>query len=175
MKIAIIYESKTGNTKLVAEAINEICIKDNDTVLIPVETALEENFDIQGIDFFFLGSWTDKGDCGQTIKNFANALDNKKIALFGTAGFGGSQDYFDKLTARFSSSILDSNRILGSFYCQGKMPQDVRNHYQAMLQQNPQDKNLKVTIANFDKAQTHPNEKDLNKAKEFAKKMIDNL
>lgn len=175
MKIAIIYESKTGNTQMLAEAIHEICIRDNSAALISVQQALEAGFNKEDVDLFFLGSWTDKGDCGQTMKSFANTLESKNIALFGTAGFGGSQDYFDKLTARFSSSILDSNRILGSFYCQGKMPQGTRNRYQAMLQQNPEDKDLKVTIANFDKAQTHPNERDLDKAKEFAQKMIHSL
>ena len=172
MKIVIIYESKTGNTKLVAEAIKEVSVKDHKTDLISVEAALESDLNSQDVDLFFLGSWTDKGDCGVKMKSFANTLENKKVALFGTAGYGGSQEYFDNLTARFSSSLLENNTVLGSFYCQGKMPPAIRYRYQEMLQQNPEDSSLKVTIANFDKAQTHPNENDLGRAKKFAEEII---
>lgn len=39
----------------------------------------------------FVGFWTDKGTCDDNITAFLNKLENKKVFLFGTAGFGGEQ------------------------------------------------------------------------------------
>ena len=62
---------------------------------------------------------------------------------------------------------------MGYFYCQGKMPMSVRGRYVKMIQENPEDKNLAVSIENFDKALSHPDKNDLENAKKFALEMID--
>ena len=38
----------------------------------------------------------------------------------------------------------------------------VRNRYVDLIKQNPEDKNLQVSLDNFDKALTHPNKEDLD-------------
>ena len=45
--------------------------------------------------------------------------------------------------------------------CQGKMPQSVRQRYEGMLAQNPDDPKIKAMIENFDVAQPHPTKEDL--------------
>ena len=42
-----------------------------------------------------------------------------------------------------------------------------------MIQENPEDKNLAVSIENFDKALSHPDKNDIENAKKFALEMID--
>ena len=77
-----------------------------------------------------------------------------KIAIFGTAGFGESQEYFDKLYERTKINIDSSNQLFGYLYCQGKMPISVRNKYIDLIKQNPEDKKIQVSLDNFDKALT---------------------
>lgn len=59
------------------------------------------------------------------------------------------------------------------------MPIAVKNRYIDMIKANPNDKNLQVSIENFNNALAHPDSKDLNSAKEwikelFSKKMLTN-
>lgn len=171
MKIAIIYESKTNNTKLVAESIQAALVEDHEVVLQRVEDVTN----LKDMDLLFLGSWTNKGSCGDSMKKLAESLNDKNIALFGTAGYGGTQEYFDNLAIRFSNEFNDSNTILGNFYSQGKMPDAIRDQYVTLLKDHPMDKAFEVNIENFDKAKSHPDENDLLNADEFAKKIVNSF
>ena len=66
-----------------------------------------------------------------------------------------------------------SNEIAGHFFCQGKMPEQVRKRYVKLLQEHPDDRQMKVSIENFDKAKGHPNEEDCARAAEWAKTLAD--
>lgn len=174
MKILIVFESITGNTKEVATAIAGALKNEHQVKLMNITDALESN-DEYDADLYFIGSWTNKGRNGNLTKRFALNLRDKNVALFGTAGFDGSKEYFDTLTQRFAGVINDSNDILGSFYCQGKMREVVRDRYVALMVDHPDDLNLGVSIKNFDQAASHPNQKDLRNAKEFALKIVEKL
>lgn len=164
MKIAIVYKSLTGNTKQVAEAVRDAL--DGEIVYFgSPKSGIEA-------DFYLIGSWTDKGMCDGEITEFLKTLNGKKIAFFGTAGFGGSEEYYQALYARVSDAVPESNRMLGSFYCQGKMPISVRNRYVAMLREHPEDKKLAVSVKNFDAALSHPDANDLERAAEWARVMV---
>ena len=165
MKIAVVYKSLTGNTKLVAEAIGEALKSEHDVCVCEPAECVEA-------DLYFVGTWIDKGSSTKEIAEFLAKLDNKKIALFATAGFGGSQEYYDALAERIKAQIPESNEILGQFFCQGKMPMSVRERYVAMLQANPEDKNMEVNVKNFDEALSHPDEADLSNAVAWAKGIL---
>lgn len=164
MKIAIVYKSITGNTKVIAEAIKEVFKEDVVYFGEPKESI--------SADIFIVGSWTDKGNCATEIKSFLESLEGKKIAYFGTAGFGGQPEYYDTLFNRVKENINDTNEILGYFFCQGKMPMGIRSRYEALIKEHPEDKNLKVNIENFDEALKHPNDKDIEQAKNWIKSII---
>ena len=121
MKIAIIYKSVTGNTKLLAEEIQKNL--NNEIIYIG---APQENIDA---DLYFIGSWTFKGDCVKEIADYLKTIHNKKIAYFGTCGFGGSISYYETIFKRVESNIDESNELLGYFICQGKMPLTVKQKY----------------------------------------------
>lgn len=164
MKIAIIYKSLTGNTKLVAQAIQNALSEDE------VIYAGEPQDTIEA-DLYLIGTWIDKGNCAKEIAEFAGGLNGKKIAVFATAGFGGSKEYFDALEERIRAQVPKTNQIEGFFFCQGKMPMSVRERYVSMMQANPEDKKLQVRIKNFDEALNHPNEDDLQAATKWALEM----
>ena len=119
-----------------------------------------------------MGSWTDKGNCSSEIKEFLTKLNYKKIAYFGTAGFGGQVEYYQTLFNRVKKNINDTNQILGYFYCQGKMPMSIRDRYEHLIKENPEDKNLQVSIKNFDEALEHPNKEDIEQVKLWIKHII---
>ena len=94
-------------------------------------------------------------------------LKNKKIFLFGTAGFGGSQEYFQKVLGQIKENIDSSNTIIGEYMCQGKMPQSVRERYVKMKEQPNHMPNLDMMIKNFDRALSHPDRNDLDKLRKM--------
>lgn len=165
MKIAIIYKSVTGNTKLIADAIKEALNEEN------IVYFGEPKYNIDA-DIYIVGSWTDKGDCSKEIKEYLSNLDNRKIAYFGTAGFGENEEYYKKLFERVKAYIKDTNEILGYFYCQGKMPMSVKDRYVSLIKEHPDDKRLQVSIDNFNKALTHPDKKDIEDVKHWIKSIV---
>lgn len=164
MKSSIIYSSVTGNTKIIADVIyNSLdnCIYYGN----PNDRALEA-------DIIFVGFWTDKGSCNKEIAEFLQSIENKNIALFGTAGFGGNKKYFNQIIEIVSTYIPKSNQIVKSFMCQGKMPMSVKNRYESILKQNPNDEHIKGMIENFEKASSHPNNNDIEAVKNFVKSLV---
>lgn len=168
MKIAIIFDSRTGNTLQIAESIKAACIG-HEVVAFgdPELTSFEE------ADILFAGSWTDKGTCSDKMKHFLEKQEESIIALFGTAGFGGDESYYSKIVSRIEEAIPNTSVTLGYFYCQGKMPLTMRERYIASMTEHPEDKSLRVKLENFDQAFSHPDEKDCALAKVFVKKIIE--
>ena len=117
----------------------------------------------------YIGFWTEKGDADSLTIEFLKQLKNKKIFLFGTAGYGESEKYFKNIINNVKRNIDSSNIIIGTFMCQGKMPLSVRTRYEKMKQQNNLSINVDNLITNFDKALSHPNEKDLKKLEKIIK------
>ena len=158
MKYSIIYNSRTGNTNLLAENLKNTLPENNCVYYGEVdEKALEA-------DLIFVGFGTYKGDCDESLSELLKKVNNKQVFLFGTAGFGKSQSYFDQIISRVKRHINDSNTVVGSYMCQGKMPMSVRNRYESMLDKEPV--KMKEMIENFDEALNHPNEEDIIKLKE---------
>ena len=85
MSYAIVYSSRTGNTALLAKAVQET-LPQADCVYCgaPAPEAL-------AADTLYVGFWTDKGTCDQAVADFLRQLTGQKVFLFGTAGFGGSE------------------------------------------------------------------------------------
>ena len=167
MKIAIIYSSKTGNTKALAKAIKET-LKNQNLIYFNMPSKK-----IPMADIYIIGSWTFKGSPTNDIIQILKKIKNKKIAYFGTAGYGGNPTYYQKLFERVKSYIDSSNEILGYFYCQGKMPNQIKTKYEQMLKENPNETKYKKMIDTFDNALSHPNEEDLNNVKKWINQIID--
>lgn len=156
MTYAVVYNSLTGNTKKLAERIREVSGEENCIYFggVPDE--------VPKADVIYAGFWTDKGICSEDIGEFIEKLEGKTVFLFGTAGFGGSKEYFDQILNRVSAFVPESSTIKGRFMCQGRMQDRVRERYAAMAGKNPQDERIKAMLDNFDKVLSHPDEDDLN-------------
>ena len=126
MSYAIVYSSKTGNTKLLADTLHN-CLPQEDCCYfgIPNPAAMEAGT-------LYVGFWTDKGKADESSSDFLKQLRGKQVFLFGTAGFGGSEEYFNKILKAVQKDLHSSNTVIGSFMCQGKMPMSVRQRYENM-------------------------------------------
>ena len=156
---SIVFSSLTGNTKKLAEAIYEVLPKDK------CDHFGETGSQVPGSDLLYIGFWTDKGNADQKTLELLSKLKNKKIFLFGTAGFGGSDAYFEKILGQVKQSIDASNTVIGEYMCQGKMPQSVRERYMKMKENPEHPANLDLLIQNFDRALSHPDSEDLERLK----------
>lgn len=154
MTEAIIYDSLSGNTESLAKEIKSI--KKNAYYEKINNKLIEE---LPEYDIYYIGSPIIKGICTDKIKRLLQKIENKKIFLFITTGYKG-EDYYESLTRRILEIIPKSNQILGTFLCQGKMQDAVKERYIKLIQEHPEDKNLKVSIENFEQAKTHPDQKD---------------
>ena len=118
----------------------------------------------------YIGFWTDKGNADRAALELLAKLRNKKVFLFGTAGFGGSEAYFQNILNRVKGSMDPSNSVVGEYMCQGKMPQSVRERYMRMKAQPEHPANTDALIENFDRALSHPDAHDLERLKEIVLK-----
>lgn len=158
-RYSVVFSSSTGNTKLLADAIDEALPKENRDYFGEITPEEPES------EMLYVGFWTDRGNADKTALEFLQRLKNKKVFLFGTAGFGGSEDYFKKILANAESALDGSNTVTGEFMCQGKMPQAVRERYMSMKAQPNPPANLDMLIENFDRALSHPDAEDLERLK----------
>ena len=162
-KYSIVFSSKTGNTKMLAEAVRETLGEDN---LVYFGAPSDEAFEAFEADIIYAGYWTDKGCCDKDSKNFLKKIENKKLFLFGTAGFGTDEAYFDKVIGKTKECLSSSVTLIGTYMCQGKMPMSVRERYEKMRKIPGLPMDVDKMIANFDMALSHPDENDLEKLKE---------
>lgn len=162
MQYAIIFSSPTGNTEMLAKIIQEYM--DGDCCYYGKANQAPIN-----ADYIFVGFWTDKGTCDESIQAYLKQLHHQKIFLFGTAGFGGSQEYFEGILQRVKTFIDTDNQIIGEFMCQGKMPMRIRERYEQMAQKQPE--RFQPMIENFDKALLHPNQNDYTLLKKQLEKL----
>ena len=159
MRYAIVFSSRTGNTRLLADTLRS-CLPPEDCCYFgtPDPAALEA-------DALYVGFWTDKGHADDATTEFLKQLQGKKVFLYGTAGFGGSEEYFEKILKAVQKSLDKSNTLTGSFMCQGKMPLSVRQRYEKMKAQPIPLPNVDALIRNFDSALSHPDAEDLEHLK----------
>ena len=166
-RYSIIYSSKTGNTKKLAEKIREVLPEKN------CDYFGTEGAKALSSDILYIGFWTDIGNADPATLELLKSLRNKKIFLFGTAGFGGSEAYFQQVLGKVKESVDESNTVMGEFMCQGKMPQSVRDRYVKMKENPDHAPNLDELIRNFDRALSHPDNEDLDRLEEIIRRDLE--
>lgn len=163
MRYSIVFISRTGNTQRVAEAIRDALPADE---LVwfgePGPKALDA-------DLIFAGSWTDKGTCDEGMEVFLSHLEGKRVALFGTAGFGGSETYFQSILGRMEAYIPKTASVREGFLCTGRMGPGLRERYAAALERDPADARARMMLDAWEHAKDHPDGADLDGAAAWAR------
>ena len=153
MTNSIVFSS-TGNTKLLAQQVwCGINPEDNRFFGVTDDEAAVA-------DTIYVGFWTNRGTCDDKTAEFLKKLKNKNVFLYGSAGFG-SEEYFKSIIESVEKILDPSVKVIGTFMCQGKMKQTVRDRYEKNISDGNDVERNQMLLANFDKALTHPDNDDL--------------
>lgn len=128
-------------------------------------------------DILCVGFWTDKGNADADSLAFLKTLGETvsvpgKLILFGTAGFGSDQSYYDRVIGNIAQELPKAVNPAAYFMCQGRMASTVLERYQAMLEADPGDGRARRMIENFHAALSHPGQEDFIAFKQFLEKRI---
>ena len=126
-------------------------------------------------DVVFVGFWCDKGSCSPAVQHFLQGLAGKRVFLFGTCGFGESDEYFAQILDRVRTYLPADARYIGGAMCQGKMGMGVKRRYEGMLEKDPENAQARMLLDNWNKAQSHPNEDDFSRIAAAAKEALEGI
>ncbi|MFK4785056.1 flavodoxin family protein [Fusobacterium sp. MFO224] len=168
MKTLIAYSTKTGNTKKVAEAINEVIdnseIKNIDDV---------DNLDY---DLVIVGAWIDKGTANKEAVELITKLKNKMVAFFFTLGaYPHSAHAKDCIKRIENLFIKNNNEVIGYYLCQGavnpKLIEFMKKQFPVDHPHGPNPERIK----RWTDASSHPNLEDLENAKLKFKSILEGI
>lgn len=157
MNIAVVYSSRTGNTKEVGGAIAKALGADL--------YSLDQNPDLSAYDKIAVGYWVDRANADAAARNFMEGLEGKQVFLFGTLGAYPESEHGQRALATAQSHIGPSNTVLGHFLCQGKIDQAIVERFKNMptTSKNPHAPSPE-RIQLWAAGAGHPNQDDLDRA-----------
>jgi flavodoxin len=155
-KTLVTYFSRTGNTKLVAEAIWDAL--PGDKTIKP----MAEAGDLAPYQLIFAGFPVQTHSVPYPVEIFLKAIpEGKKVALFSTHGsVAGS--HLSREALEYASVLVARAQIIGTFSCRGKVSMKALE----VLLQSPEHEAWADMAAS---AATHPDESDLEDARAFAR------
>ena len=113
MKFLIVYSSRTGNTRQVAEAL--YAAAPDGSTISKVETAPAAD----GYDVIFVGYWMDRGTADEKSKAYLRTLTKKKVVLFETMGASPASEHAYTGFANAATCLSEGNTIMGVLAIQG--------------------------------------------------------
>ena len=162
MRSLVVYSSRTGNTKQLAEAI--FAILPAGKMLCAVEEAPTPD----DFDFIVLGFWIDRGWLDAKSQRYMRTVKDQRIALFGTMGSYSDPDSV-LACLRHAKQLVAGNDILGTFLCQGKIAPDV---IEVLSKTKPMSAAGKTIVQ---EAAQHPSPEDLREAQETFRTILTRL
>ena len=150
MKYAIVYSSRTGNTELLAQRLRDSLPKEDCLYVGPPTRRRWQRKSCMWV------SGRIKEPVMNRLPPFLRSITHQQVFLFGTAGFGGAPEYFEKILTAVKENLSETATVTGSYMCQGKMPVSVRKRYESM----EESAGRQAMLDNFDRALSHPDEQD---------------
>lgn len=161
MKSLVLYSSRTGNTKKVAEAIAGAL---SEAELLPLR---QMPADLSAYGLVFLGFWAFRRGADPETRAAAEKISGKKIALFATAGAYPDSPSAKSYLENTAALLVECNTVLGGFICQGRVASYHERkrgpHTEEVHPLTPERR------ARLEEAETHPDAEDLARAAAFAK------
>lgn len=149
MKSLIVYSSKSGNTRMLAEAVYETF--SSEKTIYPVSEAPEPN----DSDLVAVGFWLQAGQPDPQTQAYLKRIGKKRVFLFATHGAAAESDHARK-AMKFARELLPEAEIIGQFNCQGEVSGEVLGKVAA--KQPPP-----VWLADAPQAKGHPDQNDLDR------------
>jgi flavodoxin len=167
----IVYSSKTGNTRKLAEGILQGLESQDITARI---APVEENPDGKDAAWVLLGFWVDRGNADSKARRYLKGLSGRQVGLFGTLGAYPDSNHAKESAAKVRELAEKKNTCLGCFLCQGKIDPKLteffnklpKGHFHGMNDERRK---------RHEEAAKHPNEEDIVAAAEACTGMIKNI
>jgi flavodoxin len=167
MKTMVVYSSKTGNTKMVAESIMEIMPPNSEIYHV------KDAPDPEDYDFIALGCWVDKGKPDEAAKDYFKKVKDTKVGIFITLGAKPDSKH-GKESVVEASELLIGNEVIGQFVCQGKIDPKLIEMFRKFPAGHPHAPTPE-SEERWRVASTHPDKNDLNNAKVAFKQILSRL
>jgi flavodoxin len=137
----IVYSSKTGNTRKLAEGIHRglceaLAAGQGAGPEIRI-AAVEEAPDPAGADWLLVGFWADRGTADQKAREYLKSLEGRRIGLFGTLGAYPDSAHAADIRNRVRELAAEKNTVLGCFLCQGKIDPALTERFKNLPPDNP--------------------------------------
>jgi putative heme utilization carrier protein HutX len=168
MKCAVIYSSKTGNTKKVAEAILQEMPEGtelHDVASVPADAEF---------DLVAMGYWIDKGIADQQAMNFITSIDNTRIFSFFTLGAHPDSDHAKACRTNCNTLYAKNCEIIGTYCCQGAIDPKLTTWMEQLPAEHPHAPN-KERRKRWAEAAEHPNQADLEAARAAMRQALDQV
>jgi flavodoxin len=163
----IVYSSKTGNTRKLAEGIFRGLSGAGELRL----AAVEENPDPAGADWILIGFWADRGWGDQKTLDYLRSLEGRRIGFFGTLGAYPDSAHAQDIRQRIQEAGAEKNMVLGCFLCQGKIDPALTEKFKNLPPDNPHAMN-EERLKRHAEAAKHPDEADIAAAAAACRSMI---
>ena len=161
--IAVIYSSRTGNTKKVAEYLAEAlgapCRSVKDAGDVPEDAAL------------CVGTWIDRGTADAAAKKYIETLRGRRVVIYGTLGAEPDSEHCAKCIENIRALFDPSNEILGAILVQGAIDPMLIEMFKSM----PKDNVHAFTAENaarYAAAASHPDAADCAQVAAAAKEVL---
>lgn len=167
MKSLVVYSSKTGNTKKVAEAIYKV---------MPVGTdfcSVDEIDSFDKYDFIAFGCWIDKKTADKKALKKIDGIKNKEVGIFATLGaYPDSQHAIEAMDSIRKLFIENQNKIATEFICQGRIDPAITERFKKLPADNSHFMSPEK-IKMHEDAYKHPDVVDLKNASEAFQEAIE--
>lgn len=168
MRVAVIYSSLTGNTRMVAEAIHRVMPQGAE--IFPVAEAPAPT----GYDFLALGFWVDRGQPNSAMRAYMEQIQGQNVGLFGTLGAWPDSDHA-RQTIAAAEALVEGNTVLGSFLCQGKVNPKLLAMMAKKTDSQASHPMTAEREARIEEAKKHPNADDCATAQQTFLAMLDRV
>ncbi|MFX0104862.1 MAG: flavodoxin family protein [Candidatus Hodarchaeota archaeon] len=171
MKILVTYYSQSGNTEKIAKSIFEGCASE-ESDLKPIDQVNPS--DLKNYDLVFLGSGIYASRVHKSLSDLVNSAEELPIdfVFFCThASLESYQDGFKLVKRKLGTT---TSKIIDSFDCMGDnigIPEATRK---AMLDRLPPEQRKKAEL-HQQRLKGHPDDEDLENAKNFAQSLLKKL
>ncbi|MDR3146343.1 MAG: flavodoxin family protein [Treponema sp.] len=171
----IVYSSRTGNTRKLAEGIHRGLSGAADageefgpSIRL---AAVEEDPDPAGADWLLIGFWADRGNADQKTLQYLRSLEGRRIGFFGTLGAYPNSAHAGDIRRRVQDTAAEKNTVLGCFLCQGRIDPALTEKFKNLPPDNPHAMN-EERMKRHEEAAKHPDAGDIEAAIAACRSMI---
>lgn len=167
MNYQVVYESRTGNTRAVAEAIMSVLPKES-AKLADIQSGIPS----KDADVYCIGYGVHSSTCSLKLLDFLELLNGRTILLFATCGLEPTEAYRKLLERNIEPFLPDHCDYRGMFLCRGAIPEEGGAALRQRLQEEGDEENLRRLDGFVASARPHPDPADLDAVRRFVREAL---